>query len=134
MMMGRDKGRFHPRHCLPCLNIWLAPQDSAGGKTGSTKSGGGILDFFGGSSNNQSAAPQPKSGVTLASSTFSQNSGLVYLLADAGRLHDLGLRLPRWSRYDLQHAFLQFPESGKACGLLLPSLKALLGSLPAVWL
>ena len=34
-------------------------QDSSGGKTGSTKSGGGILDFFGGSSSGN----QPTSGL-----------------------------------------------------------------------
>ena len=66
-------------------------QDSAGGETGSTKSGGGILDFFGGSSNNQSSVPQAKDGITLASNTMSHNSGFVYLLAEGNEPH-----CPRW--------------------------------------
>lgn len=63
-------------------------QDTPGGKTDSTKSGGGVLDFFGGSSKNTSEAPQAKDGITLASNTH--QGGFVYLLA--GR-NDLELQI-----------------------------------------
>jgi hypothetical protein len=44
------------------------PQDSPGGEVGETKSGGGFLDFFGGSSkNSQSSVPQGNEGNVVAS-------------------------------------------------------------------